>query len=255
MKRSAIFATIAAVGVTVAVSMVHAQSSGATSWTGFYVGGNLGWGWSSVSQSQSAFGNYFLPSSIASINRTARSQNLNGSGVLAGGQVGYNLQLSSLVLGVEGDIAWLDTKQSASSTAGYPCCAPSTYTLRQSANINRVGTLRARVGITAAPNVLVFATGGLSYADVSFGRWFGDTATPVPVQRAAFSTTRTGWNAGGGIEYALSNSWSVKAEYLFHNLGSVRKSASATIANTTLGLSGSANLDLQTVRVGANYRF
>ena len=255
MKKLALFAGIPAIALTAALSYVHAQTAPpAVNWTGFYVGGNLGGGWTSVSQTQNTFGNYFANSSVTSINRTARNQNLSGSGVIGGGQIGYNLQLSNLVLGIEGDLNWLNTKKSATSNATYPCCAPTGYTLRQSAGIDGLGTLRGRVGV-AVGNTMIFATGGLSYADTSFSRSFSDNYQPIPPQKASASSTRTGWNAGGGVEYAINNSWSVKAEYLYHDLGSMTKYSSRSIGNTTIGMSGSADFQLQTARLGVNYRF
>jgi opacity protein-like surface antigen len=63
--------------------------------------------------------------------------------------------------------------------------------------------------------------------------------------RRHLSSRQSGWTAGGGIEYAFVPNWSIKLEYLHYGLGGV----------TFSGLTNSANLDIETVKVGVNYLF
>jgi outer membrane immunogenic protein len=125
------------------------------------------------------------------------------SGVLGGGQLGYNWQLSSLVLGIETDIDASGVRGSTASgiCAGVTCTTSETW----------FGTTRGRLGF-AADHWLFYGTGGVAYGDVTFSN------VPAPFTTSG-STTRVGWTAGGGVEYAFTRAWSAKVEYLYADLG------------------------------------
>jgi outer membrane immunogenic protein len=117
-------------------------------------------------------------------------------------------------------------------------------------------TLRPRVGF-ANNNWLVYATGGLAVAQVKGDFTFTDTFSAA-TESASISKTKAGWALGGGVEYALAGAWSMKAEYLHVDLGSV----SGTSNNmTTFGAaspastwSHSVKVTDDIVRVGLNYK-
>jgi outer membrane immunogenic protein len=73
------------------------------------------------------------------------------------------------------------------------------------------------------------------------------------VETVAISPTRVGWTVGAGLEYALSQKWSVKAEYLHVDLGSVATSGTLTPAFAGLTLSGATRLTMEIARAGLNY--
>ncbi len=191
-------------------------------WTGAYAGVNAGYGWSSYGD----LGNVSFG---------------KPSGFSLGGTLGYNYQMGQVVLGVEGDLAWTNNKSSASvATLG----APTYYTART----NWLGTARARVGY-AADRALVYVTGGLAAAPVK-GNYSNAGTSGPPVVAAANgsqSDTHYGWVLGAGIEYALTNSVSVKAEYLYASLG--KKSMFAAPYRTESSFSTSV------IRAGVNYHF
>lgn len=180
------------------------------SWTGLYVGAHLGYGWSDIDWQE-------VP---------AFSGTHDGSGWLAGGQIGYNWQRGRFVYGVEADISssWID--------GGTPCCGHS---------INWLSSVRGRAGVTSFDNRwLFYATGGGAWADVDYSSpGFG-----------SYSNTHFGWVAGAGIERALTSSLTARVEYLYYGFDGVTAPAGA------LG-PGATNLDptTQTIRFGLNFKF
>ena len=109
----------------------------------------------------------------------------NGDGgFTGGGQIGYNYQIGSFVIGLETDIQWADTDQDE-TVAFIPLGAPGTFVPGTFDNnlSDWFGTVRARAGV-AFDRVLIYATGGLAYTD-----------------------NNTGWVAGGGVEWALPVNW------------------------------------------------
>jgi len=165
------------------------------SWTGFYIGANIGGGWldrynvQGYGTTWNGFG--WWPAYVP-----------NGSspsgGVVGGGQVGYNYQLSPLfVVGIETDF------QGTSISGG------GGGWLNATRGIDWFGTVRGRVGVSLfKPELLIYGTGGFAY---------GDLRLNLPIN--AFRQTATGWTVGGGVEYAFLQNWSAKVEYLYTNIG------------------------------------
>jgi outer membrane immunogenic protein len=189
-------------------------------WTGFYLGGNAGGAWATTSDNNAFF--------------VASTGDFHISGAVGGAQVGYNWQTSQWVLGLESDYDFSSVKGSTSSglCTGVVCTIENTW----------VGTTRGRVGY-AYGSWLPYVTGGVAYGNVHIQ----DSAGAVHA-----GTTRTGWTGGGGVEYALNKNWSVRAEYLYIDLGSGGVPC-ATAA-------GSCGMSTQTftesvVRGGINFRF
>ncbi|MET4041207.1 outer membrane protein [Bradyrhizobium sp. RT6a] len=234
----------------------------AYNWTGFYVGGNVGGQWGSADPTTSTIWTptgYFDPSSVPAIN-TVGAQRVNSSSVTGGFTAGYNWQVNHAVLGLEGDINYFGFKGGASGSALYPCCAPTGFTVSSSVSADWLATIRGRIGFLAAPTWLLYATGGAAIAEVKGNFIFTDTFSAAS-ESAAIRDTRLGWTAGVGTEYAFGGGWSLKAEYLYVDLGR----ASATSTNLTSFAGGTANpsnvythsVDLKSniVRVGVNYKF
>lgn len=184
------------------------------SWSGFYVGVNGGGGWGRTSH-----GDPFAPFFATGEFRT--------SGGLFGATAGYNYQLGHLVLGLEGDIDWANIRGSASFAPG-----PVVFTTE----LRWLGTVRGRLGY-AWNGFLPYVTGGLAVGDVR-----GSVVTPLAA--ATGTDTRTGWTVGAGLEYSLTRNLSLKAEYLFVDLGS-----SAAIPGDSVDFAS------HIVRAGLNWRF
>src|SRR6185503_2046997 len=205
------------------------------SWTGCYIGGNGGWARGEHTLST------FVPTTsnmnaaaVATIT-TAGAASGHTDGWTAGGQVGCNWQTGfnvlggSLVLGVEGDLNWL--RLNATRNTGI-VTHPNGHLYQSIDTIDMpwIGTARGRIGV-AFGTVLLYGTGGLAIAPINISkdfRWDFTDGCPIlntlqSCHVGGINSTRTGWTAGGGIEWAFVPShpgWTVKAEYLDADFGS-----------------------------------
>jgi outer membrane immunogenic protein len=180
------------------------------SWTGLYVGGHVGYGWSDIDWRE----------------EPAFTAGHDGSGWLAGGQVGYNWQRGRLVFGIEADISssWIE--------GGSGCCGHG---------INWLTSVRGRAGLASYDNRwLFYATAGAAWADVDYSS----------AGFAGHSETQFGWVAGAGIERALTPNLTARIEYLYYDFDGVTAPAGS------LG-PAAADLDpsMHAVRFGLNFKF
>ncbi len=227
-------------------------------WTGFYVGANVGGIWGTGSRSTTFYTagfpwlSTYYPNTLGS----------GGSGWLIGGQAGYNWQSGAAVFGVETDIDWTSGSKNFSYTSAPFTVAPlgDTINVNASAKMTWLGTTRARVGFVATPDnrLMFYGTGGLAYGGGSGYLNVWDTFNNI-YWHGAPSSTRVGWTIGAGVEYAITNNITLKGEYLYYNLGSSNVVTSPTIytANLWPGTYATAkyNFDGSIFRVGMNYKF
>jgi outer membrane immunogenic protein len=233
----------------------------AYSWTGFYLGGNLGGAWGSFDPRTSTVFSpvgYFVLTSIPAIGAVG-AQSIKPSGFTGGVEAGYNWQWGNLVLGVEADFDYLGLRGKSSGGAVYPCCAPSTFAVNSSVHSDWLFTARPRVGF-ANNNWLFYATGGLAVTNINGSFTFSDTFAPG-TESGSLSNTKAGYAIGGGVEAGLWNNWTVKAEYLYVNFGRVSTTSSNFAAFVpaqafpTNVFTHSAELTANLLRLGVNYRF
>jgi outer membrane immunogenic protein len=197
------------------------------SWTGWYIGANAGYG---VGQKQGTFA-----SSLG-----IETFNAMPAGGFGGGQLGFNYQFGSFVLGAETDIQGAGISDTRTCLLG---CIPGSSALIDQ-KLNWFGTTRARVGLANGP-VLTYVTAGAAYG----GTETGLTTTFGGVTNAlSTTTTKTGWVWGTGVEAALAGNWTAKAEYLYLNLGS------SAVASAATGVLAVKNQE-QIFRGGINYHF
>jgi opacity protein-like surface antigen len=163
------------------------------------------------------------------------------AGYLIGGQAGYNLQLGRVVLGVEGDYDF------SNANGGVACPNASFFTCE--GELHRLASVTGRVGITWQ-RALFYAKGGWAAGEVSAAGSLNLVPNPGGFVNGV-ETTRwmNGWTAGAGMEFALSNSWSAKAEWMHYDLGTARFQVSDGPEFADASVNG--NL----VRVGLNYQF
>lgn len=211
----------AVLSVVVSVHAFAAEPPPApVNWTGFYVGAHAGGVWSKYQLSDSTLG-------------ITENANVDRGNWLAGAQIGYNWQfMRNWVVGTEADFSFTDLGGTG-VTDLIP--VPATVQLRN------IGTVRARVGY-AWGRTLLYATAGMAWARDNASYVFFPGFTQMDAHQF-----HVGWTAGVGAEYALDPNWSVKAEYLHADFGSV----DAVYAN----LPRSTSLTADMVRLGANYRF
>jgi outer membrane immunogenic protein len=221
------------------------------SWTGFYVGLNGGGGWNNTTGDQSCLtpGPAFILAGPGC--STTTTGTLKPSGGLFGGQAGYNWQTGMWVWGIETDIQWSGIKDAASFTV--PCCLPGLGTPgagTTSQNLDWFGTVRGRLGITVWDRGLLYGTGGLIYGEEKVS----ETVTfPAVAYGAAASSTRTGWTAGAGFEYAFTNNVTGKVEGLWYDMGSQTIGFTSPVTNFTEN--GTFNYKGALVRAGLNWKF
>ena len=143
------------------------------------------------------------------------SVSYNSSGVIGGAHVGYNLQLTQFVIGLEGDVDGSSLSKTVSGAVFPLGGALGLVSTTLNTNTNVQGSIRGRVGY-AWDRVLVYATGGVAFAGINSDLW---TSTLFGPSYDAASNTRVGWTVGGGLEYAVTNNWSIRAEYRYANFG------------------------------------
>jgi len=168
-------------------------------------------------------------------------------GYLAGGQAGYNLQIGRIVVGAEGDYGF------SNANGGTSC--PNAFFFTCEAEVERLASLTGRLGYTWG-RALFYAKGGFAAGEASV-RTSTNTSTaplfltgvPMLVPPVNGETKwMTGWTAGGGMEFALTDRWSAKAEYMHFDLGKERY-----VVDNGLLVDASARGD--NVRIGVNYHF
>jgi outer membrane immunogenic protein len=254
-------------------------------WTGFYVGLSAGGGFGLGgidNNVTSAFCNIVFvgqgcdpgqASSAAAAAVPGGFDKTHPSGFIGGGQIGYNYQMGWFVWGVEADFSGADISGSNSKTATAIVFDNTTTivdTIAGTANqkLDWLGTLRGRVGFVPFTPLLVYATGGLAYGHVSTDTTLSETVTVtgVPVcpcsatSTASTSSTQFGWTVGGGAEWMFAPHWSLKAEFLYYDLGHVSADMTLTelsggVPFTTIGITSRVNFNGDIARGGINYRF
>ncbi|PNG24521.1 outer membrane protein [Methylocella silvestris] len=201
-------------------------------WTGVYIGGQIGYAWGQGSANfGDANGNFIGFSG-------------NGNGVIGGAHVGYNLQLNQFVVGLEGSVDGSSIGKSSSGTVFLNDGSAAGVNFHSNANVQ--GSIRGRVGY-AWDRVLVYATGGVAFAGVN-----ASLSTPVSYDSA--STTKVGWTVGGGVEYAVTNNWSIRAEYRYSNFGNATLYP-ASLAGFDNGPYVNRKFNVNQVQVGFSYKF
>ncbi len=204
-------------------------------WTGIYAGGNVGGGLLSDSIS---------PATALGTTTISGTQTAHPAGIIGGGQVGFNYQFDAWVVGIEG--AW-----SASNISGYGIggvtAGPPALGATQERNTSNPPWLAAasgRVGY-AANDLLFYAKGGVAWLRAQYIQdQLSAGATPAS---QTLNENRTGFVAGGGIEYALTENLSARLEYDFYDFGTQTYPFTATPVNNTSYL--------HTLTVGLDWRF
>ncbi len=178
-------------------------------WTGLYVGGQVGYQWGR-----------------STANNGLNYESISPSGVVGGAHVGYNYQVAQFVFGLEGDV-------NGSSYHG------STFDYSTREDIN--GSIRGRVGV-AWDRALIYGTGGVAFANFK-------NSYSMPGFVDTLNTGRVGWTVGGGIEYAIDNNWSIRAEYRYTDYGHFNQFSPVVAGNV------SRHETDNRVQVGFSYKF
>jgi len=242
------------------------------SWTGFYIGGNVGYSWGRESDDGSlngtqtvqvfrTAGQNLVSTTVTPLATLALVGRSNVDGIIGGGQAGYNWQVQNWLFGLEADIQGSDERSTGAICTASGCPAGSVL-FNTDYRLDWFGTVRGLVGLLPSQQWLLYATGGLAYGHISASE---------PTVPLSWGSTRAGWTVGAGAEVALDSHWSFKVEYLYMDLSTFGgASATATTAtnalntptpgfNTVTTTTATANFNTRftdnIVRVGVNYRF
>jgi outer membrane immunogenic protein len=258
-----------------------------TTWTGMYVGANGGY-FEGANNAVNVVGlpnpcnsgalgcilapNYSNTSGLAATFNTPVKQ----KGVLYGGQIGYNSQVATtIVVGVEADLQGVSrnndsvTLGSVTPNVNFPA-SPVVQSATLSSKLDFLGTLRARAGYLVTPSFLFYITGGLAYGKTEFNTSItqncNNPVLPIPCGSGPYGAAandtmmRFGGTIGGGVEWLITQNWSVKAEYLYVGLGTSsvnfnlisplnqQNFSSATVVSST-------RFSENVARAGLNYHF
>jgi outer membrane immunogenic protein len=225
-------------------------------WSGFYIGGNVGYHASNSTFELTGYDNTFFVNNDGTT--YLPSGDLDHDTVFGGIQAGFNLQTGMIVFGLEADVALLGDETTTFTTefnAGPPGSAPVVTRVRS--DLDYLATVRGRVGVTF-DRLLVFATGGLAFGKVSHRVDFEETdvfGNAPYIGAGQVSDTDIGYAVGGGLEYGLTNNLSLKAEYLYYNLGD--ESLTTRVDNRGANVEFVHTIETagHIGRVGLNFRF
>lgn len=214
-------------------------------WTGFYAGLNLGGGWGANSGTANTWNTDYYNGGITNL---IAPNNVSG-GVLGGGQIGYNHQLSPLfVVGAEADIQGTTMGSGNNANQYAQLTNINGNTVRSvwglaggDKSIPWFGTVRGRIGVTPLQSVFLYGTAGFAYGSVQYNAGREQ------------STTQVGWTAGGGVEWMFLPNWSAKVEYLYTNISGQNSNPWGNSGTLLTNINN--NTRWNSVRAGVNYHF
>jgi outer membrane immunogenic protein len=239
-------------------------------WTGFYVGANAGYAWSAGAANYTVdpfFAGAPIGTPAGDAGRAAlaaSSTHVSDRTFTGGVQAGYNLQFNNIVVGVEADFNSLRLNNSTDTAGSNGIGVPWIDNVHTSIKTDWLLTVRPRIGV-ASNSFLLYATGGLAvtrldtFQSQSNNDVFGGGFFPGYSESVSGIMTKTGWTVGGGLEYAMSDHWTVKGEYLYTDFGNVTLTGTAG-PPTDFGFGGQSfthtfDLHSSMVRTGINYKF
>jgi outer membrane immunogenic protein len=224
------------------------------SWTGCYIGANVGGAW--ASQDADTVGPANAP---ANTNQAPDFVSLKGSSVIGGVHGGCNIQFASVwVAGIEGD--WSGTKID-NTQSGPNLFFSGTPAGSGGVSFNRdtkwLASVRGRLGVAVVPNVLLYATGGGAWTRTDYSGLDVFTGGCPNCGATSFSSTKSGWVVGGGGEWApWSNNWLFRVEYLYYRFkGDSGNAFFQSVPSVLAATFNFHDLSINELRVGLSYKF
>ena len=226
-------------------------------WTGPYIGAQIGYGWAGDND-------FFLNNrdrfDFGDFNgRFGGATSGAVEGVVGGLHAGYNWQTGSVVWGIEGDIeaSGVEGDRAARGTFSFAGVPDLTITARESTSVNWMGSIRGRLGFAWWNQVLVYATGGLAFADIESDRNITFSRAIGGFSGTSFSNsvsdTVWGWTIGTGVEWAFAPNWTTRLEYRYTKFDDLENSLNQVFDDDVDV--GRFEPEVHTVRVGVSYRF
>jgi outer membrane immunogenic protein len=217
-----------------------------SNWTGFYLGGQVGGGWASNTQTNIDATGAFSAGTV--LNATTPS------GVLGGVYGGYNYQINQFLAGVDVDYSYASLMGgNATDPSNNGGAARTTVSLQR---VKTLGTATGRLGYIFNNNLLFFGKGGWAWSSWSGASTTTSNTTGAVTSVGSNSTNRNGWTLGTGAEWAFAAHWSAKLEYDYVKFNTVNFN-STDVASTGVVTfpARSATSYINIVKVGAAYRF
>jgi opacity protein-like surface antigen len=221
-------------------------------WTGIYIGGHAGGGWSDGRWSD-PFGSTtsiaVSPPPPTAVNFAGFGDVTHATGPLGGGQIGANLQTGGWVLGVQADA-------SSANLHGENTCFSGLGGVNCQHVVNAIGTAAGRAGF-AWDRSLIYAKGGGAWTATNYSLFantvqvYNDT-NPMTSGTGSTNVTAAGWVAGAGIEYAVTNNWTTSFEYDHIDVGSVGVAFPTVVPVNTQSISVRQTLDV--FKLAVNYK-
>jgi outer membrane immunogenic protein len=227
-------------------------------WCGWYVGVNAGW----VGSDSNTIRNTGTDTDGGGIGTALAvgvipaAVNDPLSGFIGGGQIGYNWERNRLVFGIEADFDGVSAKNTVTNFGlpVAPITVPVTTTF--SRELDWLSTVRGRIGFTATPTFLIYATGGVAFGQTKIGLTAVAPAGVPPLNAAATTTTTAaGATVGAGVEWMFAPHWSVKAEYLYADLGRHSATINYAYGANTSSVTSSVRDDYSIARAGIDWHF
>jgi outer membrane immunogenic protein len=202
-------------------------------WTGCYIGGNVGYGWAPTSWSDAG---------VEFDSHTA-------DGVVGGGQVGCDYQTGQWLFGIQGMFDGTGMKGDSHRVVG--ALGPNVFDQTQ---VSWFATLTGRIGYTVQPLTLLYVKGGVAWVRDKHDECCLPPTPAVTVDDGFANVTRTGWTVGIGLEHMFQPNWSAFLEYDFIGLGTDAITFTPT-GPTTSAFVYNIQQNVHTILVGINYRF
>jgi outer membrane immunogenic protein len=247
-------------------------------WIGFYVGGDIGEAWASDSGTsnfadpayQKNFPMALMPGIPGALITNPQTSLQRSSTAIGGIHAGFNWQIGRWVLGAEGDYQWTTAENRfcrQTSVYGAPCADNGEGFLTLGERADWIATARARLGYTWG-RFMLYGTGGAAWSNLESSinancLVMGCGKSSIQLYTTEnFSSAKTGWVAGAGIETMLSGNWIVRAEYLHTGFGDTTNELNLIASGAFQGTFGrmqtvnwTHSLSYDTVRVGVSYKF
>lgn len=258
MRNTSVRMTVACIGLVCLAGTARAADP---DWTGFYTGVTAGTAMGKAEMSLNPTGRFNGPtaSDITDGNFWRGTTDLDSTAFTGGLYGGYQVKVNRIVYGLEGEAGYLGLKDSSTRTATV-AATTSVYRLDQKVETDFFASLRPRVGYVPeafSGSLLLFATGGVTLTHARVDQKFTQLNVTYHSEGLSEDKMLVGWTVGGGMEYALSKAWSLKAEYLYAELGTVEKNdvTGNPAVNAGYRTNNKAELTTHILRIGTAWHF
>lgn len=252
-----------ALAADIALKAPRLAPAAVSTWSGFYVGAELGAKWADTTWTTTSV----VDAGAPIVPDVSSPRNYDPAGVRGGIYLGYNYQFApQWVAGVEAD--WADARKTTTA-AGIPGCSvlclgnPGPNADLSSVTMGWDASARARLGYLLMPDLLLYGTGGVAWQKIESSatcQFSGPdplcAGLPgTPFVTATNSTVRTGWTLGAGMESRIAPNWLVRAEYRYAGFGTWNAQSTLNGGAAVTNLGYQLKISTQVATLGIAYKF